>query len=473
MNDSRGGATPTCAAPRQSFRLLPEGKIEEASLFPRLMGFYQMTRFGLFAIILLTAAGLFAQPTPAPRSAILTGRFDSKAATRAWLDSIPAADRTKSNAYYEGGYWLILWDFLVSAGISVLLLGTGVSARLRDFAERKTRFKSLQVALYAVGYIVLTALLGFPMAFYENFIREHQYGMATQNFPAWLGDWAKAFFLGLIFAPIFLMVLYAVFRRAPQKWWIVGTAVVLFFFVILAVVSPLVIEPLFNKYTLLEDAKIRDPILQLARANQIPVTKVYLVDASRQTTRVSANVAGLFGTARIALNDNLLHQATLPEIRAVMGHEMGHYVLNHVIKFLAFVALLTLLAFGFTKIIFDWAVRKWGERWGVRGISDPAGLPLLTLILAIVGFLGTPVTNTLVRTQEAEADAFGLNAAREPDGMAKAMLKLSAYRKMEPGPWEEIVFYDHPSGRTRIQRAMEWKAANPPAGNFDPTVGKP
>lgn len=423
------------------------------------------------AFWLLLAAPAFAQQnSPAPTA---TPTFDQAAATQAWIDSIPAPDRARSDSYFEGGYWILLWDFLISAGISILLLNSRISARLRDYAERKSNSKSFQVAIYAVGYILLTALLGFPMVFYENFIREHQYGMATQNFQGWFWDWSKGLAIGVIITPLFLMLLYAVFRRAPQRWWVIGTAVVMLCLVFLVIVAPIFLEPVFNKYTPLEDAKIRDPILQLAQANQIPVKKVYVVDASRQTKRVSANVAGLFGTARIALNDNLLKQSTLPEIRAVMGHEMGHYVMNHVIKFFAFLTLLTLIAFGFTKIAFDWAVRRWGAKWGVRGIGDSAGLPLLTLIVAVIGFFGTPVTNTLTRVQEAEADAFGLNAAREPDGMAKAMLKLSAYRKMQPGALEEFVFYDHPSGQTRIRRAMDWKAANPPNGSFDPKVGKP
>jgi STE24 endopeptidase len=259
-----------------------------------------------------------------------------------------------------------------------------------------------------------------------------------------------------------MMALYWVFRRAPKGWWIIGSIVAMLFFILGTIIAPVYIEPLFNKYTPLEDAKIRDPILQLARANEIPVNKVFVVDASRQTKRVSANVSGLFNTTRIALNDNLLKQCTLPEIREVMAHEMGHYVLNHIMKFFAFVALLTLVAFGLAKLTFEWALKRWGESWRVRGIADPAGWPLLILIFAVLGFLGTPINNTLIRTQEREADAFGLNAAREPDASAKVALKLGKYRKMEPTPLEEFLLFDHPSGRSRIRMAMDWKYANLP-----------
>ncbi len=210
--------------------------------------------------------------------------------------------------------------------------------------------------------------------------------------------------------------------------------------------------------------EIKNPILAMARANQIPAKQVFEVDASRQNTRVSANVAGLFGTTRIALNDNLLKQCALPEIRAVMAHEMGHYVLNHGVKLLTYAGIFLAIGFALTRVLFDAAVRRWGVRWGVRSIADPAGLPLLVLIFSALLFVATPFLNTVVRVTEREADAFGINTSREPEGMAKVALRLGAYRKLDPTPLEEFVFFDHPSGRARIRMAMDWKAANLPAG---------
>jgi STE24 endopeptidase len=230
-------------------------------------------------------------------------------------------------------------------------------------------------------------------------------------------------------------------------------------------VAPVFIAPLLNTYKPITDATIRDSILALARANEIPVDQVYEFDASRQTTRVSANVSGLLGTTRISLNDNLLKQCSLPEIRHVMGHEMGHYVLNHTMKLVAGFAIFAFIAFLLTRSLFDWAVRKWGARWDVRGIADPAGFPLLVLIFTTFGFLFTPITNSVSRIMEREADAFGLNTAREADGFAQSALKLSSYRKLNPRPIEEIIFYDHPSGRARIRMAMDWKAAQLPCGD--------
>jgi STE24 endopeptidase len=377
---------------------------------------------------------------------------------------VPQDKREKSDAYFEGGYWLILWNYLVAAAISILLLSSRISARLSDFSERLTRYKTPQVACYSVMYLLLVFVVSFPLNVYEHFFREHQYGLATQTFPAWFQEQLIGLGITLIGGTIVLIVLYAVFRRAPKTWWIWGTGVAVVFSFILVVIAPVFIEPLFNTYKPLAKPEISEPILAMARANEIPVKQVFEVDASRQTTRVSANVSGFLGTTRIALNDNLLRQCTLPEIRLVMAHEMGHYVLNHGAKLLTYLGIFILIGFALTRILFDAAVRRWGDRWGVRGIADPAGLPLLAWIFCTLLFLATPLLNTVVRVTEREADAFGINTAREPDGMAEVALKLGVYRKLNPTPLEEFIFYDHPSGRSRIRMAMDWKAANLPAG---------
>lgn len=409
-------------------------------------------------------AGKFSGPgNDSPALQQSTG-LDPAAATQAWLDSVPRDKREKSDAYFEGGYWLILWNYLVAAGISILLLSSRISARLRDFSERLTRYRTLRVACYSVAYLLLVYVLSFPLNVYEHFVREHQYELATQSFPAWFREQLIGLGITLIGSTIFFIVLYAVFRRAPKTWWTWGTGVAVVFSFVLVFIAPVFIEPLFNTYKPLTKPEISEPILAMARANEIPVKQVFEVDASRQTTRVSANVSGFLGTTRIALNDNLLKQCTVSEIRAVMAHEMGHYVLNHGAKLLTYLGIFVLVGLALTRILFDAAVRRWGEKWGVRGIADPAGLPLLALIFSTLLFLATPLLNTAVRVTEREADAFGINTAREPDGMAEVALKLGAYRKLNPKPLEEFIFYDHPSGRARIRMAMDWKAANLSAG---------
>ena len=316
--------------------------------------------------------------------------------------------------------------------------------------------------------------------------------MATQNFVQWFTEQLVMLAVNLIVTSLVLVGLYAVFRRAPRTWWIWGTIVSTVFTVVGIMLAPVYIEPLFNTYKPLKDPAISEPILAMARANQIPVTQVFEVDASRQTKRVSANVSGFMGTTRIALNDNLLKQCTLPEIREVMAHEMGHYVLNHNVKLVTYFSIFFLLGFAALRAFFDAAARRWGASWGLRvppvtdsttpvdpaatplveprgayGIADLAGLPLLSLIFSAVFFLLTPVINTAIRVTEREADAFSMNTAREPEGMAKVALKLGEYRKLDPSPLEELIFFDHPSGRARIRMAMDWKAAHLPCGSTE------
>lgn len=398
--------------------------------------------------------------TSIPVEAQASDHFDAKAATEAYLALIPANAKAKSDAYFEGGYWLLLWDFLYAAVIALLILNLRWSAAMRDFAERVTRFRPLQTFIYWVEYSLLIFVLGFPLAVYEGYIREHQYGLATQSFGPWLGDQLKTLLLGAILGGIMVTILFAIVRRLRRTWWIWGAVVTLAFLIFGALIGPVYIQPLFNKITRLNDPKVTGPILSLARANGIEAKDVYEIDASRQSNRISANVSGFGNTMRITLNDNLLRRGSPEEIQAVMGHEMGHYVLNHIYKDILFFLVLVVCGFAFLRWGLAWALARWGEKWRVRDIGDPAIVPLVALLASIYFFVLTPVLNTQTRTQEVEADMYGLNASRQPDGFAQAAIHLGEYRKMRPGPIEEWIFFDHPSGYNRIYAAMRWKAEN-------------
>jgi len=384
--------------------------------------------------------------------------FDPAAATRAYLDRMTPEKKARSDAYFEGGYWLQLWGFLYGLAVAWLLLGSGLSRRFRDWALRRSRLLPVAQWLYAAGYVLLVAVLTFPLNVYQGFFREHQYDLATQTFPQWMRDQFVGLAVSLVLFPLLLVALYAVFRKAPRTWWLWGGAISVLFLVFVILIAPVYIDPLFNKYKPLEDARVKDEILSLARASGIETDDVWEFDASRQTTRVSANVSGFMGTMRVRLNDNLLNRCTLPEIKAVMGHEIGHYALNHVYELILDFGLAYVLGFAFLSWSFERARRRWGAGWGVTDITDIAGLPLLVAVFSVFFFILTPVQNNMIRVNEAEADRYGLQAAREPDGFAEIALKLGEYRKLEPGPFEEWFFYDHPSGRSRIKMAMEWKA---------------
>src|SRR5271169_1572798 len=406
------------------------------------------------------AANEMPSVTTVPAAAQPSPNFNEDAATEAYLAQIPASARSRSDAYFEGGYWFILWDFLYGAVIALLLLNLRWSARMRDLAERITRFKPLQTFIYWAEYSVITFVLGAPLAIYEGYTREHQYGLATQTFGPWAWDQTKGLMIGIVLGGILTVVLFGIVRRLPRTWWIWGAIVTCLFMIFSVMIVPVFIVPVFNKVTRLDDPKVTAPILSLARANGIPAKDVWEMDASKQTTRMSANVSGFGQTMRVTLNDNLLRRGSPEEIQAVMGHEMGHYVLNHIPKDLLFFSVVIVVSFAFLNWSLHWSLQRWGEKWQIRGIGDTAVLPLVILLVSIIGFVATPLFNTHTRTTEHEADMYGLNASRLPDGFAQAAIHLGEYRKMHPGPVEKILFFDHPSGYNRIHAAMVWKSQN-------------
>lgn len=384
--------------------------------------------------------------------------FDPETATRAYLATLQGAARAKSDAYFEGGYWLLLWGALVGVVSHWLMLRLGWSAAWSRWAGRVTKRRWLQPALYAPCYVIVGSLIVLPWTFYTGYVREHQYGLSNQSWAAWAGQLATATLVTVVTTALVLMVIFAVIRRAPRTWWLWGTAAMAAMMAFGFVIQPLFIEPLFNKYTPMPAGPMRDQILAMAQANHIPATNVWVVDASKQSKRISANVAGLGPTIRIALNDNLLNRSTPSEVKAVMGHEMGHYVLGHVWKLIVGFSLMCLIAASLLWLLTPRLLRRWGGVWRVESVADPAVVPAFAMILTVFVLAMTPVFNTMIRSQESEADAFGLDAAREPDGFASIAMKLSQYRKIEPGPVEEAMFFDHPSGRTRVRMSMDWKA---------------
>ena len=403
-----------------------------------------MSRLLLFFIAVLLIAGLpaemlFAQPRAAA--------FDVEQASRAYIDTLQGAELEKSNSYFEGGYWLILWGAVVGILVDFLILQSRLSARFRDWAERVTSRKWLQSALYTFPYVIAGFLITLPWTIYTAFFREQQYGLMSQDLGGWFGEQMIGLVISLIIFPLLIMAIFAVIRRAPKTWWLWGTGVVSIFLFIGMMLGPVFISPLFNDYQEMAEGPMRDKIVAMAAEYDIPADNIYVFDQSKQHKRISANVSGIGPTIRISLNDNLLERTDPEEVAAVMGHELGHYVLGHIWRTIFILALI--IGFGLFVI-----ARL------APSISDPAAIPLLSLILTAYFFAATPALNSLVRITESDADQFGLDTAKEPDGFAKVSMRLSEYRKIEPGPVEEMLFFDHPSGATRVRMAMQWKADN-------------
>ena len=395
--------------------------------------------------------------------------FDVDQATEAYLNLLSPGQRKLSDAYFEGGYWLQLWQLVYSVAIGVFLLVSGISVRMRDFARGLVRWRWLSTAIYVLLWLIVGYLLGLPMDYYSQFMREQQYGLSTQTVGGWLGDSVKYIVIAAIFIPPIFSALYAAVRKAGARWWIWASVGGFVLSLIAIMIAPVYLEPVFNDFQPLPDGPVREAVVSLARANRIPTEHVEWFDASRQTTRVSAHVSGFMNTSQVSLNDNLVNRTSLPEIRAVLGHEMGHYVLNHALRLTIYLSLVISLILLCVHRSMDWALARWGGRLKLEGRDDPAALPLAVIAFMIFMFLATPLNNSIVRQAEAEADAFGLNAAREPNGFAMSAMRLSTYRKIRPGTLEEIVFYDHPSGYTRVHNAMIWLKEN----QDNPTANAP
>lgn len=414
-------------------------------------------------LLLVAPAAAEVAPTPPPfdpeKAAQAAQVQDPAAATRAYLDAVPGERRAKTKAYARGNYVLDVVEFAYSSLVLVALLGFGLSARMRDQAQRLTRFRPLRTGAYWIQFLVLTTLVAFPLTLYRSYFREKAYGLLSQGFSDWLLDQAKALGIGCVLGGLFLMLLYGVLRRTPRTWWLWGSAVVAAFMIFAIAIAPVYIAPIFNKFTPVHDQQVRESVLAMAHAQGIPADDVFEMDASRRTDRISAYVSGLLGTTRIVMFDTTLRRCTPAEIQMIMGHEMGHYVLNHVWKGVAYFTVVIVAGFLVVRWGFDRAARRW-PRMSVTGVGDVAGFPLLNLLLALFLFATAPVTNTVIRVHETEADEFGLNASHEADAAATTLLKLGEYRELEPHPLVEWLFFDHPSGRSRIRHAMEWKQAH-------------
>ncbi|UOQ53984.1 M48 family metallopeptidase [Hymenobacter cellulosivorans] len=408
-------------------------------------------RLFLAATLLLLAVPVLAAAPPDSTA------FSVEAATQHYLNSLTAAQKASSDAYFEGGYWLQLWSMLYGLGLAAVFLKLGLSRRLTAWTQRLPG-KVLPTLAYIALYLLLAHVLSYPLDIYVSYFREHQYGLSNQSFGEWLTDDLKSLALSVVIGSVVVLILYAAIRRTGRRWWVWATGLVGIIMVVAVFLSPIFISPLFNKYTPLPAGPMRSQILSMARANGVPADNVYLVDASRQSKRISANVSGLGSTIRVSLNDNLLNRCTPAEVQAVMGHELGHYVLNHIPKMLIFLVLIIGLGLGLVDWAFHRLLGRYGPGWGISSIGDVTGLPLVVALFGVFTFLAQPGFNTIIRTQEQEADVFGLNAARQPDGFASTAIKLSEYRKINPTPLEEAIFFDHPSGHTRVLTAMRWKA---------------
>ncbi len=386
---------------------------------------------------------------------------DPKAATEAYLAAVPADRRARTANYARGNYIYEVVEFVFSTLLLWLVfLKTGLSTGIRNWARSRTGSRSLQTALYWIVFALALNVFQFPLMWWKAYRHEKDFGLLTQSFGGWFTDYCKGMGIALLLGAIGLMILYAVVNRARKSWWLSAWIVTMLLLAIVQVVAPVYLAPVFFKFTPIHDQALRGRILAMAVAHGVPAREVYEMNASRQTDRVGAYVNGLGSTMRIVIFDNTLRRCSADLCLGVLGHEMGHYVLRHVWTGLLITGIVLLVGLLFLK----WAFERAAPGLGIEGIHDVAGLPLVLLLFGLFNFfVGAPIDNGTTRMQESAADAFGLDAARYPDAISRGYLMLGEYRDLDPSPLVEFWFYDHPSGRRRIQMAMDWKAAHPHA----------
>jgi STE24 endopeptidase len=382
--------------------------------------------------------------------------FDPNSATAHYIDSLGTAALHKAHEYTVGKEWMLLWALLVGAVVTWLIVRSGVLDKLdAKFAERRRNLKAFAISLV---YFLVSAILTLPWTLYADYFREKNYGRTSQPLGDFLGQAALATCISAVVASLFMIGVYWLMRRAGNRWWLWSgalTAAVLAFVMLL---SPVLIEPLFNKYEPVPPGQVRDAVVSMAQRAGIPPDKVYMFNGSRQSNNFTANAGGVGNTARVAISDVAFKNASLDEVRAVTGHEIGHYVLKHTWWGILFFSVLAVVLFWIADRTFPWFARRFGTN---AALSDPRGVPVLIFLVSLFGFLAMPFLNTFARTLESQADLYSLQTENRPDALSTALVKTAEYRYPRPNKVEEIVFYDHPSVEARVRRAMEWKAAHP------------
>ncbi|MCZ8137486.1 MAG: M48 family metallopeptidase [Porphyrobacter sp.] len=372
------------------------------------------------------------------------------------VDSLGTEALAKAEAYTTGNHWVLL------AGVGVSILVAFIMVRLKLLDRIAARFARpegfLATFTVSAAFLVISTLIALPWTIYTDWHRERAYGLSSQPIGDFLGQLAISEAIGMVLGGLFLAGVYALIRKTGTRWWLWsgGLAGVVTLLGLLA--APPLIEPLFNEYKPVPPGEVRTALEQIADDVGIPKDRIFMYDGSRQSDRFTANVSGIGPSARIAISDVALKQASLAEVRAVTGHEAGHYQLGHVWRYAVIFPLLAMVFFFLLDRLFAPTARLLGSD---ARLDEPRGLPAFAVVGSVLGLLATPLTNTLTRVGETEADQYSLETVNEPDALATALVKTAEYRYPRPSALEEALFYTHPSVEKRVLRAMEWKATHP------------
>jgi STE24 endopeptidase len=372
----------------------------------------------------------------------------------------------KAVAFSRAKYRLHFIEAAYGALLLLLLLRWRVAPRYRDWAERISRFRFVQAWVFAPLFLLTVAVLGLPTEIYRQWLAL-KYEQSIQGWGSWGWDWAKGQCVALILGAIILWILYLIIRRSAHRWWFYFWLVSIPIIVLLIFIQPLVVEPLFFKFEPLQN-KHPDLVGQISKVVArgglaIPPERMFEMKASEKLKSVNAYVAGIGASKRVVVWDNTTARLTSDQTLFVFGHEMGHYVLGHIPKLIAFTAVLlfVFLYLGYRGM--HWALGRWGAPWQIRGVDDWASFPVLLLFISIFGFLAEPLSNAGSRHFEHQADIYGLEVihgivSRPADAAVPAFQILGEVNLSDPNPSRliELWLYNHPPLNQRIQFAQAY-----------------
>ncbi|HET9790848.1 MAG TPA: M48 family metallopeptidase [Candidatus Angelobacter sp.] len=422
--------------------------------------------FVLIALVLIVkATPCFSQtatPAPSPAAAV----SPAAPATQTSVYTLPPDKLAKSKALYDlrGTLRIIgtVWSFVVL----IALLYLGVVARYRDWVTKISASGFVQGLMLIPLFVLTIDILDLPLAAYEQSI-SRQYGLSVQGWGSWFADVLKGEIVTLIVSLLLIGLLVWRIRRSPRWWWFQTWLVAVPFLFLFVMVTPYVIDPMFNKFEPLDKTN-PELVTQIERVTSkgglsIPRDRMFLMKASEKVTTLNAYVTGFGPSKRVVVWDTTIQKATTPETLFVFGHEMGHYVLNHVVIGLVAAAVGMFIGLFLLYRLSGWFLNKFGVRWHIRELGDWAALPMIFLIFGILGFIAQPITATVGRQIEHNADIYGLEVthginANPQESAAHAFQVLGELSLSYPHPSPLVVFwyYDHPSIPDRVRFAHQY-----------------
>ena len=379
--------------------------------------------------------------------------FNAEVATKAYIDVLGEEALAQAAAYTAGNHWLTLWSLGVTVLSTWLILRSGILTTLVGKLSGKGLFN--RAFRVSAAFIVLSSIIELPWTIYTSWYRQTQYDMTVQPLGDFLGQAGLSLALSAVIMGVLLALFYVLVNRVGKLWWAWFGGVTASVITLMMILGPTLIQPLFNEYTAVPEGKVKAAIEALAVEANIPTERIFMYDGSRQSNNFTANVAGIGSSARIAISDVAMKQADLDEVKAVTGHEIGHYVSGHIWWIVLLLSAQVVVAFLLADKLFAPVARWFGADEDIR---NPASIPVLILVVGVLMTFFEPINNSLSRLNETDADRYSLETVNLPDGLASALVNTAEYRNPRPGKLQEILFYTHPSVEGRVRMAMEWKA---------------